>query len=117
MGATKNTDKNESMPIPTSATNQIEKEKISEEIVTVTSSGYDPKDLTVKAGTKVMWINKSGTEVTVDSAQHPTHLVYPPLNLGRFEDGSSVNLMFDEPGKYRYHNHLNPTQFGSIMVE
>lgn len=114
LGDKKNTDKNMS---PTPTANQTESEKTSGTAVTVTGSGYDPQSLTVKAGTKVIWTNKSGTAVTVDSALHPTHLVYPPLNLGQLEDGSSVELVFDKPGTYRYHNHLNPTQFGSIIVE
>lgn len=114
LGGKKNTDKN--MP-PTPTASQTENDKTSGTAVTVTSSGYDPQSLTIKAGTKVIWTNKSGVAVTVDSALHPTHLVYPPLNLGQFEDGSSKELVFDKAGTYRYHNHLNPTQFGSIIVE
>lgn len=88
-----------------------------ETTVAVTSSGFVPQTITIKAGTKVTWTNQAGAVVTVDSAQHPTHLVYPPLNLGQFPDGSSVSLVFDKPGIYKYHNHLNPTQFGSVTVE
>lgn len=103
-------------PEPT-ASQVMEDKKAEGTAVTVTSTGYEPKDITVKKGTKVVWTNKSGAAVTVDSAQHPTHLVYPPLNLGQFEDGASVSLVFNEAGKYFYHNHLNATQFGSVTVE
>lgn len=92
-------------------------ENATEATVTVANSGFEPQSLTVKIGTKVVWMNKSGAEATVNSAQHPTHLVYPPLNLGQFAQDSSVSLVFDKPGEYKYHNHLNPTQFGSITVE
>ncbi len=92
-------------------------QKQAEAIVTVTTSGFVPQTLTIKAGTKVVWMNKSGGTVTVNSAVHPTHLVYPPLNLGEFGDGSSVQLGFDKPGTYKYHNHLNPSQTGTIVVE
>lgn len=85
--------------------------------VTLTSTGFEPKSITVKVGDKVVWINKSGNTATVDSAQHPTHLVYPKLNLGNFEDGEEVSLVFDEAGKYNYHNHLNASQFGTVVVE
>lgn len=88
-----------------------------ETTVAVTSSGFVPQAITIKAGTKVTWTNQAGAVATVDSAQHPTHLVYPPLNLGQFPDGSSVSLVFDKPGIYKYHNHLSPTQFGSVTVE
>lgn len=85
--------------------------------IAVTKNGFDPDTVIIKAGTKVVWINQSGESATVNSAVHPTHLLYPPLNLGQFNDGSTVNLVFDKPGKYTYHNHLNPTQTGTVIVE
>jgi len=68
-------------------------------------------------GTKVVWIKKSGAVATVNSADHPTHLVYPPINMGEFKDGTSVQLVFDKPGTYKYHNHLIPSQTGTVVVE
>ena len=85
--------------------------------VTLTSSGFDPKTVTVKAGTRVIWLNKSAAPATVNSAVHPTHQVYPTLNLGEFPDGSSVQLVFSKPGKYTYHDHLNPSRTGTVVVE
>lgn len=85
--------------------------------VTLTQSGFEPAIATVKAGTKVIWINKSGQISTVDSAGHPTHLGYPSLNLGEFGNGAQVSLVFDKAGTYKYHNHLNPSQTGTVVVE
>lgn len=85
--------------------------------VTLTQSGFEPATITVKTGTKVVWGNRSGTAATVDSAGHPTHLIYPPLNLGQFSDGQSLSLVFDKSGTYKYHNHLNPSQTGQVVVE
>jgi plastocyanin len=85
--------------------------------IQITANGYLPMNLTIKAGTTVTWINSSGADVTVNSNNHPTHLLYPPLNLGRVSDGGSVSLRFDTPGTYGYHNHLNPSQTGIITVE
>lgn len=85
--------------------------------VTLTSSGFDPATITVKAGTKVTWVNKSGVEATVNSDKHPTHLLYTPLNLGSFVRGASLSLVFDKPGSYGYHNHLDPSQTGTVVVE
>lgn len=90
--------------------------KMQEAAVTVTASGFAPQTVTVKAGTKVVWTNKSGTTVTVNSAVHPTHLAYPPLNLDSFANGQSVQLVFDKPGTYKYHNHLSPGQTGTVVV-
>lgn len=90
---------------------------IQEAIVTVTKDGFSPATLTLKVGARVTWVNKSASLMTVHSAVHPTHQVFPPLNLGEFGDGSSVQLVFDKPGRYSYHNHLNPEQTGVVVVE
>lgn len=85
--------------------------------VTLTQSGFEPATVTVKAGTKVVWANNSGGIATVNSVGHPSHLTYPPLNLGEFGNGSQVSLVFDKTGTYKYHNHLNPSQTGQVVVE
>ncbi len=90
---------------------------ISQNTVTLTSSGFQPQTLTIKAGTTVTFINKSGTTAVVNSAIHPTHALFPLLNLGTFNDGESLSVKFDKPGTYKYHNHLNPTQTGTVVVE
>lgn len=85
--------------------------------VTVTETGFTPQTTTVKAGTKVTWINKSGGVANVSSDFHPTHLLYPKLNLGRFDNGATVTLVFDTAGTYKYHDHLTPSRVGTIIVE
>lgn len=85
--------------------------------VSLTLTGFSPKTITVKAGTKVVWTNSSGQAGNVSSNLHPTHLIYPALNLGNFEGSQSVSLVFDKAGTYGYHNHLNTTETGTIVVE
>lgn len=80
-------------------------------------SGFVPKDITVKAGTIVIWMNKSGKAATVSSDDHPTHRLYPFLNLGEFADGSSVQVVVEKAGKYAYHNHLNASETGTITAQ
>ncbi len=98
--------------VPTTAGNQ----EIQGGIV-LTKTGFSPQTITVPAGTQVSWINRSGRTATVNSADHPTHLKYPALNLGEFEDGQSLSLVFDTPGTYKYHNHLDASQFGTVEVQ
>ncbi len=90
---------------------------VSNAAITVTSNGFEPQTITVKTKTQVIWTNNSGTDATVNSANHPTHQLYPPLNLGLFSNGSSVSLVFDKPGTYSYHDHLHPEKTGSIIVQ
>ena len=89
----------------------------SQNSVSLTSSGFTPATLTVKAGSTVTWTNNSGETATVNSDPHPTHTNYPPLNLGRFDNGGTLSLTFDKPGTYGYHNHLNPSERGTIIVQ
>lgn len=90
-----------------------------EEIVTVAlaNTGFAPKEIIVKKGTKVVWTNSSGKTATVDSADHPAHLLHPFLNLGNFADGATLEVVFDKSGKYNYHNHYNSSETGIITVE
>ena len=87
-----------------------------EAAVTLTVTGFNPQAITVKVGTKVVWTNKSGQSATVNSDPHPIHTAYPPLNLGGFDDGGTVSLVFDKAGTYGYHNHLDASQKGTVVV-
>lgn len=85
--------------------------------VILTNSGFTPKEITVKTGTSVSWINKSGKSATVSSDDHPTHKLFPFLNLGEFSDSSSLQIVFDKPGTYTYHDHYNASSVGTVVVE
>jgi len=88
-----------------------------EDTVTLSAEGFTPATITVKKGDKVVWINKSGDSATVDSNNHPSHLLYPPLNLGSFNDGEKHELVFDKAGSYGYHDHFHPSRKGTVVVE
>lgn len=100
-----------------SGTSPISGQTSQETTITLTSSGFSPSTLPIKAGTRVFWVNKSGATATVNSAVHPTHKAYPPLNLGQFNNDTSLQLVFNKKGLYRYHNHFNPTQTGTVTVK
>lgn len=104
-------------PSNASSSNEEKTTSVEQATVTLAQSGFEPETITVKSGTKVIWTNSSGKLATVDSAGHPSHLAYPPLNLGEFGNGSQVSLVFDKTGTYTYHNHLNPSQTGQVIVE
>jgi plastocyanin len=85
---------------------------------TLSSSGVDPKSITIKAGETVTWVNNTGETVQINSAPHPVHTDYPPLNtVGQIPDGGKKSLSFPTPGTYKWHNHLNPSVNGSITVQ
>lgn len=85
--------------------------------VILNQNGFTPATLTIKKGQAVRWVNQSGRDATVNSDPHPTHNLNRFLNLGQFPSGNSVQAIFNTGGKFDYHNHLNPSQKGSIVVE
>ncbi|MEK7063973.1 MAG: cupredoxin domain-containing protein [Patescibacteria group bacterium] len=98
---------------PTSAVTQT----VNQNSVTVTTNGFQPSSLTIKAGETIVWSNQTNATSNVSSAPHPAHTDYPPLNLGDIAPGAPVSLVFPTAGTYKYHNHLNASQFGSITVQ
>lgn len=104
-------------PSGSASPSESAQERTGEKMVNLTKAGFEPQTITIKVGTKVTWVNKSGETATINSDPHPTHTLWPFLNLGRFEDGASVSATFDKAGTYTYHNHLNPSQTGTVVVE
>lgn len=88
-----------------------------ETIVNVTKNGYEPSTVTVAVGSTVTWHNQSGSISNVSSDDHPSHLLNPFLNLGNFDDGESVSAKFEKAGTYPYHNHLDASQVGTVIVK
>lgn len=85
--------------------------------ITLTAKGFDPVELTVPANTEVIWRNNSGDNAAINSNPHPIHTDHEPLNLGKFSDGETLSLIFNKLGTFKYHNHLNLSQTGTIIVK
>ena len=89
-----------------------------ETVVVISSAGFMPKDVAIKVGESVTWMNEDSLDHTVNSAPHPTHTAYKPLNtVGALKAGEKKSLTFPEAGTYKYHDHLNPSLTGSVTVE
>lgn len=85
--------------------------------VTISASGFVPKAVTVKVGDSVTWENTDSANHTVNSDPHPTHTLYPFLNVGVVKAGEKKSVTFDKAGTYTYHDHLNPSLTGSVTVQ
>ena len=95
-------------------------------VITYTNTGYSPSTLTVQVGTTVTFKNESSMAMWAASASHPTHKVYPTTGgcLGSTFDacrgiqpGDSWSFKFDIAGNWKYHDHLKPSFFGTIIVK
>ena len=87
-------------------------------MVTYVDNKFSPKEIVVSQGQIVRFVNESSGNMWVASAVHPSHTVLP-----EFDDKKSVGagenyeFTFTEAGKWKYHNHLNPSKGGTVTVE
>lgn len=90
----------------------------SEQTVTITSDGFNPTTVTIKEGEMVTWMNSDSSSHTVNSDTHPSHTLFPILNtVGLVKSGEKKSLTFDKTGTYTYHDHLNSSLKGTIIVQ
>jgi len=85
--------------------------------VAYTDSGFTPNTVTVKAGTAVRFTNQSNRGMWVASGVHPTHQLLPGFDqLKSVAKGGTYDYTFAEVGKWQYHNHVNATDLGYVVV-
>lgn len=104
---------------------------VKENVIEITSNGFNPNVLEINQGERVTFVNEDSSEHWPASAMHPTHRVYPGSDIakcGTAEEnkifdackglglGKSYSFTFNEKGRWNYHDHLNPTKFGVIVV-
>ena len=79
--------------------------------VTLTKDGFMPSQVTIKVGSAIRWVNKSGAH------NYPTNQLHKELNFGVFANDSSVVYTFTKPGTYGYHNQFHHEQEGKVIVQ
>ncbi len=91
----------------------------SESVVSYTDNGYSPNQIRVKLGTRVTFKNEaSGSLMWTASNLHPTHTILPEFDpLEGVASGQSYSFIFTKTGTWLYHNHLKPSDSGSVIVE
>jgi plastocyanin len=83
-------------------------------VVTISNFKFEPKEVTVKAGTTVSWIDSGGRHtVTADDGS---------FDSGTLIAGKSYDHKFDKPGVYRYYcmfhgDHGGKDMAGVVTVE
>ncbi len=119
----------------TQPTNTLVKPAVTQSVkneVIYTNSGYLPSKLTIKVGETVTWKNESSSGLWTGSAMHPTHVIYSGTSLDEHcpdtknvafdeckssQPGESWSFKFNKKGTWRYHNHVQASDFGSVIVE
>jgi len=110
-----NTDSSQSTQ-PDTTTTPTDADKVAATI-SYTNSGFTPQQITVKSGDTVRIKNDSDNALSFNSDDHPTHTKEAELNVGDVEPGQSKTFVVTKKGTWGYHNHENPNDTGSIIVE
>ena len=100
--------------------------------VEITSNGFSPETITIKQGERITWLNKWEESSWPASAVHPSHKSYPNSDIAKcgtdeeneifdacrgIAQGESYSFVFNEVGSWNYHDHLNPSSRGTVVVE
>lgn len=86
--------------------------------VRYTNAGFQPTKLTVPIGTMVEFVNQSDKEMWVASNMHPSHEILSTFDQFKgVGKGQTYMYTFDKKGSWPYHDHINPSLEGTIIVE
>ncbi len=99
--------------------------------VTVTYDGanFSPSTVSIPVGGSVTWVAQG--QMWVASNAHPVHTGYDGTDrtthcatgytgaapLDQCAPGTSYTFTFGKAGTWDYHNHLNPSAMGSVVVQ
>lgn len=86
-------------------------------VIEITSAGFVPSTLTVNPNTDVVWVNEDAAPHLPAADPYPSHSSLPTLvparALGQHE---SYTYRVSRPETIHYHDDLNPTQIGTVVV-
>lgn len=85
--------------------------------ISYNGSAFSPSSITVKAGTTLTIKNNSSDALQFESDPHPVHTDNTELNVDLVNPSESKTFTVTKTGTWGYHNHLNPSQKGSIIVQ
>lgn len=99
-------------------TNDIQVGEASEQIAVVyDGKAYSPNQISIQEGATVIFVNESSSPMWPASDPHPLHTDYSDFDpMGPVAAGDSYEYTFREAGEYGFHDHINPSASGVIVV-
>jgi plastocyanin len=79
--------------------------------VTIRNFAFEPKTITVPAGTAVVWTNKDEEPHTVTSAGSRF------TSSKALDTDDSYKVIFSTPGTYTYYCQIHPHMVGTVIVQ
>ncbi len=99
-------------------------------VIRYVNSEYVPNTVHISIGQKVTWVNDDQAFWPASNL-HPTHTAYPGSNIVKcftsekdtiFDAceakgmGETYSFVFNTPGSWRFHDHINPQATGTVIV-
>ncbi|MGB9978000.1 cupredoxin domain-containing protein [Methanobacterium sp.] len=78
--------------------------------VIIQNSTFSPNPIHLEAGTEVTWINQ-------DNASHKIVSDTGDFESPTLNKGDSFNHAFYDDGEYNYHDGINPSMKGKVIVQ
>ena len=85
--------------------------------VTLTEKGFEPSELTIRLGDKVIFDTNQNIPFWPASSLHPTHEIYPEFDpRERILPPENWEFVFTKIGSWKFHDHINAHAIGIIHV-
>lgn len=85
------------------------------ERVRLSTSGFDPTELTIAAGTEVVFVNAASFDHTVTEGTDG-QAVEDPIVDDNIAPNGTVRVVFDEPGTYQITCRIHPSMHLTVTV-
>ncbi len=108
-----------SLPSETRFSDESDIEGLDVQVTEIDFNGksFSPSTVTIKLGDIVIFRNKSQQNFWPASSVHPVHTDYPEFDTkAAIAPGKSFDFKFTKLGTWKFHDHLNPSSTGSIVV-
>ncbi len=85
--------------------------------VFLTASGFVPDTVMAEVGDTIVFHTNTENDFWPASDAHPSHSAYPDFDPQQLITSNNTwSYTFTEPGRYAYHDHINPLARAVIMV-
>ncbi|HKX23822.1 MAG TPA: hypothetical protein VJM46_01165 [Candidatus Saccharimonadales bacterium] len=85
--------------------------------VTYTGQGFEPNLSTATVNNYIRIRNRSVRTLQFMSDPYPDHTGNPELNAGVIQPGESKKVYLSQKGRWGYHNALDPSETGTVIVQ
>lgn len=83
----------------------------------VSSTAFEPSEVTIRPGETITWINDTGDLFWPASDVHPTHEILPAFDAKKpLKPENAYSFTFTQLGSWTFHDHMHPNAVGVVHV-